>query len=45
MDDVWLDEVIIMLVDWMYYDYIICVMRKGYDVICEKFLIIDEEKV
>ncbi|EPA8122367.1 Gfo/Idh/MocA family protein [Enterococcus faecium] len=39
-----LDEVIITSVDRTHHDYIIRAMRKGYDVICEKPLTIDEEK-
>ena len=38
------DEVIITSVDRTHHDYIIRAMRKGYDVICEKPLTIDEEK-
>ena len=44
LDDVRPDEVIITSVDRTHHDYIIRAMRKGYDVICEKPLTIDEEK-
>ena len=44
LDDVQPDEVIITSVDRTHHDYIIRAMRKGYDVICEKPLTIDEEK-
>lgn len=44
LDDVRPAEVIITSVDRTHHDYIIRAMKKGYDVICEKPLTIDEEK-
>ncbi|GAB2021475.1 Gfo/Idh/MocA family oxidoreductase [Pseudolactococcus yaeyamensis] len=44
LDDLQPDCVIVTSVDRTHHDYIIRAMRKGYDVVCEKPLTIDEEK-
>jgi predicted dehydrogenase len=44
LDEIKPDAVIVTSVDRTHHDYIICSMEKGYDVICEKPMTIDEKK-